>query len=112
MPAPDEFALDVAGGDERTVIRVSGELDLGSAPQLEAAIAAEPARSARSLVIDLRETVFMDSTGLRAVLAAARQARESGRRFAVTHGGEQVQRIFSVTGADSRLEVLADPEDA
>jgi len=112
MPATDEFGLDIAGSDERTVIRVSGELDLGSAPQLEAALEAEPARSAKSLVIDLREIVFMDSTGLRAILAAARQAREGGRRFAVTRGGEQVQRIFSVTGADSRLEVLASPEEA
>ena len=69
-------------------------------------------RSAERLVIDLSAIGFIDSTGLRVILATSEEARASGQRFAVTRGGEQVQRIFAVTGADRRLEVLGSLDEA
>ena len=50
-------------------MRVSGELDLVSSPLFEAALAEAPAHP---LQVDLSELAFMDSTGLRALLSAAR----------------------------------------
>jgi anti-anti-sigma factor len=112
-PGPaDRFAVVVDHGDERTIVAVHGELDLANAPRLEAAIADERVRSAERLVIDLSAIGFIDSTGLRVILATSEEARASGQRFAVTRGGEQVQRIFAVTGADRRLEVLGSLDEA
>jgi anti-sigma B factor antagonist len=69
---PPRFDVAVSADPERdgTLLRVSGELDLVTAPQLEAALAAVTAQPAR---IDLSGLVFMDSTGLRALLGAARE---------------------------------------
>jgi anti-anti-sigma factor len=67
--------FDVAADEQAgtLVLRLSGELDLMSEPQL----AAELGRAAgRRVRIDLAELAFMDSTGLRALLAAAREHPE------------------------------------
>ena len=50
-------------------MRLSGELDLVSAPEFEAAVAGAAEQPVR---VDLSELAFMDSTGLRALLSAAR----------------------------------------
>ena len=59
--------VDPDGGG--SLLRVTGELDLVSEPRLEAALSQAPSQPIR---IDLSELAFMDSTGLRALLGAAR----------------------------------------
>jgi anti-anti-sigma factor len=75
-PDPGAFRpprFDVAQSDDPdrdgTLLRVTGELDLVTEPELEAALAGatQPVR------IDLSQLAFMDSTGLRALLSAARE---------------------------------------
>jgi anti-anti-sigma factor len=58
---------DPEGGG--VLLRVSGELDIVSEPQLEAALADAERQPIR---VDLSDLAFMDSTGLRALLGAAR----------------------------------------
>jgi anti-anti-sigma factor len=66
---PPRFEVTVDNQADRAVVRVSGELDLVSEPQLTAAL--EQAAS-KPATVDLSELAFMDSTGLRALLGAAR----------------------------------------
>jgi anti-sigma B factor antagonist len=62
------------------VLRVHGELDLVTAPVLEAAVTTALAESPAALVLDLTPTTFLDSSGARQVARAARQAgRESSQ---------------------------------
>src|SRR5439155_4034554 len=51
-------------------VTVAGELDLATAEQLEAQLKQVESSGPGTLVLDLRELEFMDSTGLRAVIAA------------------------------------------
>jgi anti-anti-sigma factor len=60
----------------RSTLRVRGELDIATAPQLSAAVADVLASGASSLVIDLSETTFLDSSGARQLVRAARAAGE------------------------------------
>jgi anti-anti-sigma factor len=63
-----DFDLNVAR-DERGTCRLTlrGELDLGTAEQLERALA----DAGDDVVLDLRGLTFMDSTGVRMLLEAA-----------------------------------------
>lgn len=61
-------------------------------------------------MLDLRHLAFMDSTGLRFVLAAGARARGSDRRF-VLRGRQNVHRVFSLALLEDRLE-FADSADA
>ena len=54
-----------------TVIAVDGEIDLANAAQLDDAIAAARASAPETVAIDLSSTAYLDSAGLRVLLAHA-----------------------------------------
>lgn len=89
-------------------VAVSGELDISTAPRLEDELLRVERDEPGTLALDLRQLTFMDSTGLRIVVAADARARESGRRFVVVKGPDSVQRIFTLTRLDERLELIDD----
>ena len=91
--------------DEADAVRVTvvGELDLATTPELERALDAVEATPARAIVLDLDGVEFLDSTGLRAVLAADARSQANGSRLAVTRGSPQVQRLLRLVGADTRI---------
>lgn len=94
-PAPAE---DDAGAGERVaVVSASGEIDLNTASELEADIARAVA-SADSVCVDLSGCTFIDSTGLRVLLTAARDLRDAGGELAVSGLTGTVERFFSITG--------------
>ena len=83
-------------------IAVEGELDLGSVPQFSQSLARVDAEADGQgpphVLLDLRGLTFMDSSGLREVLAAATGRSERGRQFAIIGVGGPVRRLFEVTG--------------
>lgn len=94
------------------VVAPTGELDLSGAAVLEDELdrlAAEPELS--TVVLDLRQLEFMDSSGLRLVVLADMRARETGRRFVLVRGSETVHRVFEITRMSDRLEFVAGPEE-
>jgi anti-anti-sigma factor len=94
------------------VIAPTGELDLSGAALLEDELdrlAAEPELS--TVVLDLRQLEFMDSSGLRLVVLADMRAREAGRRFVLVKGAETVHRVFEITRMSERLDFVDDPEE-
>lgn len=84
--------------------RVQGELDIASAPALEADVLRELCLPASVLVIDLQELEFLDSSGLRALLLAQGHAEQAGARLVLVPGPPQVQAIFEVAEVASWFE--------
>jgi anti-sigma B factor antagonist len=64
-------------------------------------------------VLDLRSVTFLDTSGVRLVVAEQRRAQEEGHRFAVVRGPDTVQRIFDISGlSDEPGLLIADPAEA
>ncbi|HEY1507918.1 MAG TPA: STAS domain-containing protein [Solirubrobacteraceae bacterium] len=101
------FRVEVRSEDQTTVISVSGELDLASSPALEEELERVAKSDATTIVVDLAELEFMDSTGLSVLVRAHQRAEESGRRLGLVNGSQQVQRLLTLTGVADRL-TLAD----
>jgi anti-anti-sigma factor len=95
-----------AGSGGERVIRLRGELDIGSAPDLQRALLrSRPAQ--QRVVLDLSELKFMDSTGLR-VLLRARAAAEEGRwEIFMRNVPANIQRLFDMTGVHEALPSAA-----
>jgi anti-anti-sigma factor len=91
-------------------VALSGELDIASTPQFEEGMERLEGNGSGVVVLDLRAVQFIDSTGLRAVIAADERARSAGGRLVVVRGSAAVERVFSVTQLDQRLEIVDDPE--
>lgn len=99
-------------GVGHAMLALNGELDLATVPQAEAALLQlEHESSTGTIVLDLHELAFMDSTGLRFVLAANARASGNDRRFVVVRGPSNVHRVFRLALLEDRLE-FADTTDA
>ena len=94
----------------QTRLVLAGELDIASADDLEKELAAAEVDSPATLVLDLRRVEFIDSTGIRTLVAADERARSQGRRLAVVRGPNAVARILTVTQLDQHLDIVDDPD--
>ena len=105
---PLEVTAEQHPGQTRVVL--TGELDIDSTSSFEEQLAGLEVDSPSILVLDLRRVEFVDSTGLRAVIAADERARSQDRRLAVVSGPNAVARLLEVTQLDQRLEIVDDPD--
>ncbi len=62
------------------------------------------------MVLDLKQLDFIDSTGLRIILAARKLCSERDQELAVTEGSPQVERLLSVTGMGEHLRTVRSDE--
>jgi anti-sigma B factor antagonist len=86
------------------VVRVRGELDLSTAPELCGTV--ERTADNRCLLIDLSELTFCDSTGLRALVGAVREIEINGGRAAlVAPPGGAMDRVLQLSGLGEFLHV-------
>ena len=88
-----------------------GELDIATTPEAEAELRAQEDHGAQVIILDLRGLTFMDSTGLRLLVAADSRAREGGHRLAIVRGPEAVHRVLEITGLDAKLDLIDDPAE-
>jgi anti-anti-sigma factor len=98
-------------GTGNAVVVLEGEFDLSSVATAEERIAAAERDDPAELVIDVSQVTFMDSSGLRVLLAAHQRAEENGRGFALVRGSESVERLLKVTGLAGRLRLLDEPPE-
>jgi anti-sigma B factor antagonist len=101
-----DFVVDTQTKGRAMTLALSGELDLVSSPVLAEALNRAAESDAELLVVDLRKLEFMDSTGLHLLVTAHQQARDAGRRFALIRGGDQVQRLFDLSGTAEFLPIV------
>ena len=106
-----EFGVVEHNEGSARMLTVSGELDLRTSPELEERLARMWNSNAELVILDLRQIEFMDSTGLRVLLGAHQRAQETGRRFALVRGADQVERVLTLTGVRDLLTVVDAPEE-
>lgn len=92
----DLLKIDVDTSGPERVVRVRGELDPHTAPRLEAALR-ETDPGATRLVLDVAGINFMDSTGLRIVLAAEKELAGNGVDLVVRSPSDAVRRLLEIT---------------
>ncbi len=91
------FALSVIRDGDQVVLVPVGDLDIESVDQVEKAVARIKDAGCESIVIDLSRTEFIDSSGLRTLLALRDDAQRKGHALALTPARPAVNRIFDVT---------------
>ena len=92
------------------VVAFTGDLDI-AAEDVAATALTEAMEDTEVLVADLRELAFLDSTGVRVLIAADLQAREKGVRFGVARRDGMVRRLLEVTHMEQRFAVVDDPAE-
>lgn len=87
------------------VLALEGELDLASAPEVEAELKRIEGATAglAAIVIDLRGLSFIDSTGLRLLVEAGSRADTATYRLALLRPPDEVFRVCEIAGIDTLL---------
>jgi anti-anti-sigma factor len=101
------FSVEENAG--RVVMALEGELDIAAVAEVEPELGRIEQGEPSLLVLDLRGVTFLDSSGIRMVLAADARAREQARKLVLIPGPEPVHRVFELALLDRRLEFVDDP---
>jgi anti-sigma B factor antagonist len=93
-----ELKTSLSANGDRALLRVAGEIDLGTARDFAEALL-QATDAAASIDVDLVEVAFMDSTGLRALLEARKRAQAAGGGVALAvRDGSPVARLLDLAG--------------
>ncbi len=91
--------------DER-LIRVAGEVDLYSSPELRKAILqAMPSGDGR-LSIDLSGVSYIDSSGVATLVEGLRAANENGAKFTLVAPSSAVIQVLELARLDSVFKIV------
>jgi anti-anti-sigma factor len=101
-----KLGVAVLHADGARVLRLTGEFDLAGVEAFDRELHRTPRSGEETVVLDLRELTFIDSSGLRAVLMADREARAAGRHCLIVRGPDRVNRVLELTGVEHRLELV------
>jgi anti-sigma B factor antagonist len=101
LPTPvADFQVDTSG--ETAVLRISGEVDISTAPQLRERLRQ---LDSRSVVVDLSAMTFIDSTGLGVLVGAFKRLREGGGDLVLRAPTRSTRKVLELTGLSQVVTV-------
>lgn len=95
-PGPVRFELAEQRGEDATILRLDGELDVLTAPRLTARLDDAVRQGRGEVIVDLSAVDFIDSAGLHVLLNAQRRLIRLSRRLRVICQPGPVRRVFEL----------------
>lgn len=101
----EDFSIRALDASQRG-LRLVGELDMASAPEVTEALASLDGDG--QLTLDLSELTFIDSTGLHAILKHARSL--NGAKLVLANPSSTARRIFEIVELEKHpsIEIQSD----
>jgi len=107
-----DLQLSTRVGPGWTVVRVAGELDMDTRPQLQDALRDVVDAGALQVVLDFAEVPFMDSSGLGLLVDALKLLRDKGGRLCLAAVQETVRNVLVLSAVDQVVDVYDTVEAA
>jgi anti-anti-sigma factor len=108
--APALLDVRIEDSDGASIVALAGELDLSTILRMEVPLW-EQLDQRRAVLVDLSDLIFIDSSGIGALIEAFQSA--NGRSMGVLVGpGSQVERVFGIAGIADALPVYTDRREA
>jgi anti-anti-sigma factor len=105
------FGIETTADAGVRSIKVTGELDSGTCDAVLAAFErALRERGADTLVLDLKEVSFIDSSGMRAMIQLERDARGRGAPLMVVPPPDDVTELLRIAGIAERMNLVSGGE--
>ena len=102
--------VEPAAQGSAIIVRVEGDLDMATCPELEEALAG--ADVSKRIVIDLTACTFLDSSAVGALVAAARAAESAGGDVVLVTSDPGILRVLEIVSVELMLPVHGTVESA
>jgi anti-sigma B factor antagonist len=99
------LTIDTEQSPDGSLIRVQGEVDLYSSPELRKVILKTIPSAEGDLAIDLSGVTYIDSSGVATLVEGLRSARKNGTGFALVTPSAAVMQVLELARLDSVFEV-------
>lgn len=93
-----EFQIEETSTGTLPVVAVRGEIDVATAPQLRECLHRVIADGQSTIVLDILDVTFLDSTALGVLVGALKRCRELGGDLYVVVADPRIVKIFEITG--------------
>jgi anti-sigma B factor antagonist len=100
-----DFDISVEVAESAATVRVTGELDCYTAPQLQSALLALTGDGVRHVTVDIGGVRFIDSTGLSVLVGGLKRLRENDGGMVVKSPTAAARKLFEITGLTTVLEL-------
>jgi anti-anti-sigma factor len=94
------------------LIRLIGRLDTGTSPAAETVINKELESGKNKLIINLAETEYLSSSGLRVLLVTAKKISAIKGKMKICEPNDVVREILDISGFSTILDVRESQEEA
>ena len=98
--------------EHAAVLRLSGDVDLNSSPQLRQGLRQVIARRPEVIVVNLQHVAYMDSSGLATLVEALKRTCEYGGKLRLVALTDRVRAVFEISQLDRVFEILPDEQEA
>lgn len=104
--------INVTRQEDTAIFTPSGRIEGSNAENFHETITGSVQPTDRAVIIDLQQTSYVSSAGLRAfaIIAKSLKAKETG--FAITQANKSVKDVITVTGFNQFMNVEDTNEDA
>jgi anti-sigma B factor antagonist len=99
-------------GDGTALISLAGEVDLYTAPEFKQQLLEVIGQGAKTVLVDLTDTTFIDSTTLGVLVGGVKRLRPNGGQLALVCDDRNITKIFEITGLDRVFTIYPTREDA
>jgi anti-anti-sigma factor len=103
---PYELKLATTQRGLAAIVQVGGTLDLHGAPEFDREIERLLHGETKEILVDLSKVEFMDSIGLRSLVAAHRRALRAGVPVWLVRAAPPVMQVLRMTGLDVTLPLI------
>ncbi len=98
--------------NEIWIVGVSGRLDQEQTPELEARLTTILNNNRHNIIVDLSQTTYINSGGLRCLVTAWRKAKQKEGTLSLCGLNDRLQEIFTMVGFDRVFSIYPDRSSA
>jgi anti-anti-sigma factor len=100
-----QLRVDVVPDPTGPTVVLAGEIDLATAPELQARLGSVAEGTNSDVMLDLAQLTFLDSTGLHAIATLYERLRTESRTLRVCEPSPRVRRVLELSGMARLLEI-------
>lgn len=110
-----EAELDITvrkASEDTAVVAVAGEIDVYTSPALQSRLVEVLRDGSSSVILDLSNVTFLDSTGLGVLITALKRCRSADGDLTLVTAQPNVLKVLEITGLNDVFQVRSSLDDS